>query len=392
MPDSTDQNGPNSSEQQQYYRLVPVTRQEAEQQKRLNLKALFSFYWNKRGILYWCVGACFALGLIFALLSPKKFSSQASIVPEYELQDRVNEIIESYGLLFGLTGSIRENRTPSYLLELYPYMIETVDFKLELMHRSFEYQGRKITLAQYFTDLYHPSLLHKLYNYTFGLPGTLMDALQSDPAAVASTNPADSTAPADSSAFPILDLSSREKKVVRALSSRIQASYDRRSGIVRISGTMPEASLAPKLVKLVLQTLHRQASAYKTAKARLYMDFLESQQKNQKKRLEQARQELITFNGADSQPLNKRMELQSNYEIHLDQYNTLTQQLQRMKLNIQEQLPAFRILDDITTPGTKIKPDRKIIILLSLLLGFSIGMSWITVSFLVTKAKSAFVS
>ena len=369
---------------------MPASDPSGEQERRLNLSQLFRFYWGRRTIFYWCIGAFFAIGLFFALSSPSEYSSSTTIIPEYELQDRVNEIIESYGLLFGLSGSIRENRTPSYLLRLYPHMINSVDFKRKLMNKSFQYGNRDstVSLQQYFTELHQPSVLHTFYTYTFGLPGLLLNAMQSSSGGSVPLSQ-DTTRTNQDSDFPILELNSSERKAIRALSSRISASYDRQTGIVTISASMPEADLAPKVVKLVLETLHQKASAYKTAKGRLYLDFLESQQVQQKQSLEKARQALIDFNGADSQPLNKRMELQSNYETNLDQYNTLTRQLQRMKLNIQEQLPTFRILDDITTPGAQVQPKRKLMVLLSILLGFFAAFSWVTISLLVKKSKAS---
>ena len=368
--------------------MVPVSEPSREQERRLDLSQLLRYYWKRRTIFYWCLGAFFAIGLFFAISSPSEYSSRATIIPEYELQDRVNEIIESYGLLFGLSGSIRENRTPSYLLKLYPHMINIVDFKRKLMNKSFQYGSRDsvVSLHRYFTEIHQPSGLHTLYNYTFGLPGLLLNTMQSSPEETVPA-PQDTAQTNPESDFPILKLNSSERKAIRALSSRIATTYDRQTGIVTISASMPKAELAPKVVKLVLETLHEEASAYKTAKGRLYLDFLESQQTQQKQNLEKARQELIDFNSADSQPLNKRMELQSNYETNLDQYNTLTRQLQRMKLNIQEQLPTFRILDDITTPGAQVQPKLKLMVLLSILLGFFVAFSWVTIVFLVQKSK-----
>lgn len=370
--------------------MVPISEPSGKQERRLNLSQLLRYYWRRRTIFYWCVGAFFAIGLFFALSSPTKYSSKATIIPEYELQDRVNEIIESYGLLFGLSGSIRENRTPSYLLKLYPHMINSVSFKRKLINKTFQYGkgDSTVSLQRYFAEIHQPSALNTLYKYTFGLPGLLLNAMQSPPDEPVPV-PQDTVQKNQQSDFPILKLNAGERKAIRALSSRISATYDRRTGIVTISASMPEADLAPKVVKLVLETLHEKASAYKTAKGRLYLDFLETQQAQQKKRLEKARQELIDFNSADSQPLNKRMELQSNYETNLDQYNTLTRQLQRMKLNIQEQLPTFRILDDITSPGTQIQPKRKLMMLLSIVLGFLVAFSWITISLLVKKSRES---
>lgn len=333
------------------------------------------------------MGIFLTIGLVFAFFSSEEYTSSASVIPEYELQDRVNEVIESYGLLFGLTGSIRENRTPSYLLELYPYMINSVAFKHKLMHKSFEYAKRDttVTLYQYFTEMYRPTFLHKFYHSIRepAIPDTT-DSETEEPSRSAGNEHSWTGQSLD---VPILNFRPGERKVINELSERITAGYQRQTGIVRVSANMPESDLAAEVVKLTLETLHEEASSYKTAKARLYKDFLQDQQRQARKELEEARRELTAFNGADSQPLNKRMELQSNYEISLDYYNTLTQQLKRMELTIQEQLPAFRLLDDITVPSKEVKPKRKLIVFLSILLGFFVAVSWITVLFLLSREK-----
>lgn len=260
------------------------------------------------------------------------------------------------------------------------------------MHQPFEYKkADSLTLYQYFTEIHRPSMLNTMYNYTFGLPSTIMNSMQAAPpsrADIASARQKNKQRQ-ERSEFPIINLNPGEPKVMNELSSRITASYNRQNGTVHISATMPEATLAPKVVQLVLQTLHKQASAYKTAKGRSYLHFLEKQQAQQKEELEKARSRLIEFSGATSQPLNKRMELQSNYETNLDQYNSLSSQLHRIKLTIQEQMPTFRILDDITTPGSQVQPNRKLIVVLSLVLGFLLAFSWITVLFFIDKAKGS---
>ncbi|HLR25419.1 MAG TPA: hypothetical protein VK112_06095 [Fodinibius sp.] len=390
MTSATENSGSGPPDDEQYYRLVPLSASDASEQERLNFRELLRYYYRKRAIIYWCLGAFLAIGLFFAAFSPTVYSSRATIIPEYELQDRVNEIIESYGLLFGLSGSIRENRTPSYLLKLYPHMINSVSFKQELMHKPLPLGSAdsSITLYQYFTEIHQPSMLHTIYRYTLGLPGTIVNAMRSKPAAdIPAKTSRDTLSTNGSSKFPIRQFTGKERKVINALSTRITASYSRQTGIVHISANMPEAKLTPQVVRLILQTLHERASAYKTAKGRNYLEFLEKQQTQQKEELEKARDRLIAFNGAESQPLNKRMELQSNYETNLDQHNSLSRQLHRIKLTIKEQMPAFRILDDITAPGNQIQPNRKLTVLLSLILGFFIAYSWVTILFLFDKRR-----
>lgn len=340
------------------------------------------------------MGTFLAAGLLFAFTSSEEYTSSASVIPEYELQDRVNEVIESYGLLFGLTGSIRENRTPSYLLQLYPYMINSVSFKRKLMHKSFEYakQDAPVTLYRYFREMHQPALLPAIYP-SFGdpaIPDTTAASQDIDNGIkdTLSSTGTDRSAAQTHLDVPILDLSPAERKVINELSERITAGYQRQTGIVEVSATMPESRLAAKVVKLTLETLHEEASSYKTAKARLYRDFLQQQQRQSRQELEEARRELMRFNESGNGPSNKRMELQSNYEIKLDYYNTLTRQLKRMELNIQEQLPAFRLLDDITLPANQVEPRRKLIVFLSVLLGFFVAVGWITVTFILAREKS----
>ncbi|SMO68060.1 GNVR domain-containing protein [Fodinibius sediminis] len=334
-------------------------------------------------MVYWSVAIFFAISLFFALFSPAEYSSSASIIPEYELQDNVNEALESYGLLFGLTGVGRENRPPSYLLQLYPHMVNSVAFKKELMHQPFNYSGvdSTLTMFQYFTEVYQPSIFHRMYQYTIGLPGSILGGDKSQPEPVQTKAQAadDSSKTTPQLAVSILKLSPSERNVISELSSRITATYQRRTGIVQISASMPESMLAAQLVKLTLETLYNRASSYKTEKAVLYKNFLETQ-------LQKAGQELETSRQALSeQSTDNNTGLQSRYESNLERYHTLRQQVQRMELNIQEQLPPFRLLDDITMPSTLIQPNRKLIVFLGTILGLFIGISWITASFILRK-------
>jgi len=345
---------------------------------------LIFYYWARKRIILGCIIGFLIAGVLFILLGRSEYQASASIIPEYELQDKVNEVIQSYGLLFGLTGNVGEKRAPADLLQRYPYMINSLSFQLTLMHKPFHHPAidSSITFYQYFTEIYRPTALQTLYSYTLGLPATLGGGPNKG---VQNLSPTP-TASQDSLA-PIIQLSSKEKQVISQLQDRILATYQRRPGLVRIQATMPQPQLAAKLAQLTLQVLQEVAADYKTKKGRLYQKFLKQQLEQANTELINARETLTDFKQAGSQPLNKRMELQSRYNFALDYYNTLSQQFERMKLTIQEQLPAFRILDDITVPGHRSSPDRKLIIIFSLLLGGFVGLSWITISFFVATLQ-----
>lgn len=370
---------------EQVYRLVTVDEDQAEGYARIHFIKLLRYYWDKKRIVYGCAIGFLIVGIFFAFSSQSEYQANTSIIPEYEMQDKANEIIESYGLLFGLTGNVGEQPEPSGLLERYPYMINSVSFQLKVMYQPFYYSkiDSTITLYQYFTEFYQPSTLQTIYKYTLGLP-----AMLSSSAGNRTSFAAQPTMTKQDSSIQIIQLTSKEKQVIGQLQSRILATYQRRPGLVRIQTTMPKPKLAAKLAQIILQVLQEVATNYKTKKGKLYKQFIDQQLQQAKAKLTKARKALTTFKQAASQPLSKRMELQSRYNFALDYYNTLSQQFERIKLTIREQLPAFRILDDITIPRHRSSPNRKLIIIFSLLLGVFVALCWITISFFVATLKN----
>lgn len=294
-------------------------------------------------------------------------------------------MVERYGLIFGLTQGISGNAPPSYLLRLYPYMVESIAFQRQLVRKSISYgpADTSITLFHYFSNVRQPSILKTIHRYTIGLPRLLTQSGRDSAILNTPLYATDDTL--TDTQFPVLDIPAREQRVINEVNRRVNASYSRSTGIITIETKMPRPELAAQLVQLTLDELYRQASAYKTEKGRLYLDFLNHQLDLAKQALEEARGSLAEFNASDGQALDERMMLQSNYEESLDRYNTVLGQRNRLQSNIQEQLPPFRILDDITVPGQKSEPNRKLTIVLSLLAGFFIALSWITVDFLKFK-------
>lgn len=342
----------------------------------------------KRRIFFWCIGIFLAVGLFFAYTSPTEYKSRATIIPEYDMQDEANQLIERYGLIFGLTEDIKGNNPPpSFLLRLYPYMIESVSFQQRLIRKPFDIRGAdsSITLFEYFTKHDQASVFKTIHRYTLGLPELLSEqdsAFTNAPIYATDDTLSDTT----TKRFPILDIPPREQEVINKVNRRVNARYDQRTGIITIESQMPKPQLAAKVIQLTLEELHDQASAYKTEKGRLYLEFLNHQLAVADQSLNGARDSLLEFNQAENQPLNERMRLQSNYEESLDRYNTVLRQRDRLKSNIQEQLPPFRILDDIQ-PGRKSEPNHKLIIILGLLAGFFLALGWITIDFLGSKLK-----
>ncbi len=75
----------------------------------------------------------------------------------------------------------------------------------------------------------------------------------------------------------------------------------------------------------------------------------------------------------------RREELQSQYELAFNLYNTLSQQLQQKRLQVQEQTPVFSILQPVSVPLSKSAPNRTLIVIVAGILGVIVAIGWILI-------------
>lgn len=380
-------------EQEQYYRLVPAEESRAYEYGTVSFSDFIKHYWQRRRVFYWFTAVFLIFGILFALFSQEEYTAETTITSDYELQDQASEIIESYSTLFGLTGNIRKLRNPAYLLEQYPPLIASTAFQLNLMQQPFTYSGvdSAITLQEYFTKIHRPPLSRLFYSNTFDMftpSGSASGSGRRFPPSFRSSN-SDAQNDADTSAkpFPILELNPEIRQVKDELLSRIDATYEHSAGVVRIQTKMPEPELAAILAQLTLRVLHENLRVYKNEKSQMQLEYLQTQQTQAMDELEEARTALVSSGEGENRPFNERLELQSNYEANLNRLNAITEQINRIRADIRNQMPVFRVINDITVPNQKSEPDRVLIITLSLLLGIFLAFCWITAGFFFARLK-----
>ncbi len=379
-----------------------------EQVEEIDLADLAKQIWQKRKVMIYTTIIAFLLGIFVAVFSPEEYEASVVLMPQaIGSGSGVNAgLLRQFG---GLAGINLDHTSASGTLSptLYPEITNSTPFFLYIMKEEVYFSTLDTTLAieSYFSELQKPGVLDYTKKYTIGLPkviiglpaviiNSLKDKPKTNPAAT-TANKSDAVA-ADSLAgasgdHPI-QVTGREMKVIRNLESRIETSIES-NGTVKVSVEMPDPLVAAKTTELAVNYLTNYIREYRTEKAQQDLAFIEKQYNEKKEKYNIAQQRLARFQDRNTNIFTEsarieleRLKTENNLAFSL--YQGLAQQLEQAKIKVQEETPAFKVLEPIQVPLGNSKPNKELIITLSLFIGAFIGFAIVFFQILYLNLKS----
>jgi uncharacterized protein involved in exopolysaccharide biosynthesis len=304
------------------------------------------------------------IGALISLLLKKEFEAGCKLMPEVESNQ--SKGLGNLGGLAGLVGiKASDLGTSSNTLnpEIYPIIVRSIPFKDQLLNKSFYFRkyNESYTGYEYFDEIYSPSII----DYILKLPNYIRKLFK--PKKISLSNKSE-----DSNVWTI---SYRQKVIFDIIDSRINVNVDVESGLVSIKSKMPDPVAAAEVASAAVELLTKHVIDYKISKARVNLEFIESQYLEKKKEYESAQQKLAVFednnrNVVTSLAKTERQKLQYEYDLSYEIYKSLTQQLEQSKIKVKEDTPVFTIIEPIVIPIQKSEPGRIFITLTFMLLGF----------------------
>jgi uncharacterized protein involved in exopolysaccharide biosynthesis len=176
-----------------------------------------------------------------------------------------------------------------------------------------------------------------------------------------------------------LQLSKAQEEMARNLQERVTANYEKKTGVLTITATMPDPLVAAQVANLSLSYLTDYVTSYRTEKARREVDFLAKQVAAAKHRYQTAEYELSAYRDRNrSLFLNtakiEEQRIQAEFLLAQDMYNTLSKQAEMAKIKVQEETPVFKVLEPARVPLRKSGPKRMVTILGCVLLGLAFSL------------------
>ncbi|MBO0930955.1 GNVR domain-containing protein [Fibrella aquatilis] len=300
------------------------------------------------------------LGALYAFNKPNEYTSQVTLLPEIQAKSGGNMGgLSSLAGLAGIDINSLGGNADAVRPELYPTVLQSVPFALAVAKQPVYSKEFKKTqsLEAYLEAKNEPSWFSRLLSSS------------ADSTAGLSFGPNTGA----------LRLTKQQDELTKTILARVTGAYDKKSGVLTISATMPDPVVAAATTQQTLAYLTDYVTGYRTEKARMEVDFLTKQVAAAKQRYQQAEYALSAYRDQNrSVYLNtakiEEQRIQAEFILAQDLYNALSKQSEMAKIKVQQDTPVFKILEPAQIPLKKSAPKRTVIILIATILGLFVGL------------------
>jgi len=341
----------------------------------IDLLALAKTLWNGRRTVLKSILICGVIGLFVALTSPKEFVATTIMVPSSSDGSSKLGGLGGLGGLAAMAGINLNTTTGSDLSPLiYPQIVSSLPYQLELMKTSLNFSDLKepITFYDYYSE---PQKENPLVKYTIGLPGlilglpgTILTAIRGkEPEKIGLTEQ-----------MKPIELTNKQMDMRLILSDLISLTVNSKEGILTLSSTMPEAKAAAQLGQRAQELLQQYITEFKIKKAKANLDFIQQRYDETTKKFEASQEKLASFRDRNKSVTlatarTEEERLTSQYNLIYSIYSELAKQLEQAKIQVKQDTPVFTIIEPVSVPTKKSKPNRPMILFIWLFLGGVIG-------------------
>ncbi|WP_163323647.1 Wzz/FepE/Etk N-terminal domain-containing protein [Draconibacterium mangrovi] len=311
----------------------------------IDLIALTKALWEGRKFILKTVIVFMVLGVATALLSPKEYTASTIVVPQIN-----DSSIKLGGLssLAAMAGFNLNDMTGSTQLSpmVYPQILNSVPFQLELMNTSFRFpqQQDSLSIYTYYTKVKKTGFLEGLKKYTIELPGVIIKAIKGDEEISQNTTTSK-----------YFTLTEEQDEIREMLSEKVKLEVNDKDGFLTLSASTTDPNLAAQITQKALEMLQQYITTFKIEKASAQLNFIEERYNDNKKEFEKAQAALAEFrdknkNVTSALARTQEERLQSDYQLAFDVYSGLAQQLEQARIQVKEDTPVFSVLKPVTVP------------------------------------------
>jgi len=341
-----------------------------EEDDDIDLVAIAKTLWKGRKTIIISIGVCAVLGFFVAITSPKEYTVSTVMVPQMATNSKsqLSGLASLAGIDLGLTQSSELSPV------IYPKIVNSIPFKLELMNTPIHFGEveKPISMLDYYTNPNYnkPSVLRVVKKYTLGLPGVILGSIRK--------KPQEQELPKDIDKSTLINLSKDQKGIVNRLNQAVSLAVDKKEGYLTLTVIMPEALAAAELAQKAQELLQREIIKFKVEKSQADLDFIQGRYNVAKAEAEGYQVDIAVNtdrykNLTSSLPQVKTTRVQTKYGIASGVYQDLAKQLEQAKIQVKKDTPVFTIVEPVTIPTERSKPNRAMILMTWLFMGGVIG-------------------
>ena len=333
------------------------------------IELLKKVYLEKKFILKTSILAVL-FGVVYALFQTNEFTSSTTFVPQLssDVKDGVSSLSGLASLaginLSGVEGSSEFPPT------LYPQVVESVPFKLELLSSSIINNGDELTLRDHFNNDKGGFNLRTLKKYTIRLPSLIFGSFKNE-----DENSLNSM---------IYSISEEDEDLFKILNQFFSISINDKEGFITMSFTDQNRSVSAQVTQIAQSLLQEKIIEYKVQSSKELLEFTTRQYNENKSTFEKLQDTRAVFvdkniNISSSLYQNKLSRIESELSIAQTVVQQLASQVEQAKLQVNKDTPVFTTIKPVTIPFEKSAPTRSLIVLVFGFLGIVISVGYVLV-------------
>ena len=343
------------------------------EEQEIDIMELVRKMWLNKALILKFAAVFMVVGVFVALFSPKVYTASCDVVP----QTSNNSSSSKMSSLAALAGvNLNQSMDVKALSPLvYENILKSTTFRKELMQTPIEFEkaGKAVSFYEYYTseEYNKPSVFSYIKKYTIGLPFVILNAIRGEQELPQMSSAGDA-------AQQIESLTEEEYKVSQILSQAVSIVLTEKKGYVTITANMPEAVAAAQLAQATLTLLQKYITEFKIDKVQSNLDFVQSRYDEAKKNFED-----IQFRRAKYRDSNQNVvkhsarveqeKLDAEYTLAMTLYTELAKQLEQAKISVKETAPILTVINPVTVPYKRSKPQRATILMAFIFLGVAAG-------------------
>ena len=170
--------------------------------------------------------------------------------------------------------------------------------------------------------------------------------------------------------------------IIQVFKQKFSIEINQKQGYIKVLANDKDAFVSTQLVKLVTKNLQSRIISLRTNKIKEQLDYSKKQYKQKQVEFETLQNSLAEFKDSNKNIstavfFKELQKLESDYQLQQNILMSLASEYNSNKIKLNKDTPIFSVLDEVSVPNQRSKPNRRLIVLYYVFLGIIISIGYI---------------
>jgi uncharacterized protein involved in exopolysaccharide biosynthesis len=338
----------------------------------IDIVELLKKVYKEKKLIFKCSIIAAIIGVVFALFQQNTYTSSTTFIPQLNSDVKTgSSSLSGLASLAGINlGAMEGSR--EFPPTLYPQVVESVPFRLNLLSTYIEVNNTELTLREYFLkDKNSLNFFGTVKKYTIGLPSLILGLFKADEKTIFNSSS-------------IYSITEEDTDLFHKLSNVFSLSINDKEGFINLSFTDNDKKVAAQVAQTAQTLLQAKIIEFKVKSSKELLDYVSNQYNAKKTAFEKLQDDRAVFvdnniNISSSLFQNKLSRIESELSIAQSVVQQLATQVEQAKLQVSKDTPVFTTIKPVTIPFTRSSPKRFQIVIIFLFLGFVLSTGYVLV-------------